>query len=81
MVLAGDPDPAHISTSCAKRQNLTMRMGMRRFTRMTNAFAKKVENLSRAVSLHFIYHNFARVHQTLRTTPAVAARRGSQVVA
>lgn len=69
----GDPDPEHISTSYVERQNLTMRMGMRRFTRLTNAFSKKVENLSAAVSLHFAYYNLCRVHQTLKTTPAVAA--------
>jgi IS1 family transposase len=69
----GKPDPEHISTSYVERQNLTMRMGMRRFTRLTNAFSKKVENLAHAVSLHFMYYNFARKHQTLGTTPAVAA--------
>jgi len=72
-VVSGVPDPAHISTSYVERQNLTMRMGMRRFTRLTNAFSKKVENLQCAVALHFMYYNFARVHQTLKTTPAVAA--------
>lgn len=69
----GDPDPAHISTSYVERQNLTMRMGMRRFTRLTNAFSKKVENLACAVALHFMYYNFARKHLTLKTTPAMAA--------
>jgi IS1 family transposase len=69
----GDPDPAHISTSYIERQNLTMRMGMRRFTRLTNAFSKKIENHAAAISLHMMYYNFARVHQTLKTTPAVAA--------
>ncbi len=72
-IIAGDPDPLHISTSYAERQNLTMRMGMRRFTRLTNAFSKKVENLMHAVSLHFMHYNFARVHTTLRQTPAMAA--------
>jgi IS1 family transposase len=71
--ITGKPDPAHISTSHVERQNLTMRMSMRRFTRLTNAFSKKVENLAAAVSLHFAYYNFCRVHQTLGTTPAVAA--------
>jgi IS1 family transposase len=71
--ISGDPDEAHISTSYVERQNLTMRMGMRRFTRLTNAFSKKVENLAHAVSLHFMHYNFCRVHQTLKTTPAVAA--------
>jgi IS1 family transposase len=76
-VVQGDPDPDHISTSYVERQNLTMRMGMRRVTRLTNAFSKKVENLAGAVSLHFLYYNFARPHKTLSkpypTTPAMAA--------
>ncbi|MDP9370806.1 MAG: IS1 family transposase [Chloroflexota bacterium] len=72
-VVSGDPDPAHVSTSYVERQNLTMRMSMRRFTRLTNAFSKKVENLMHAVSLHFMYYNFARVHGTLKTTPAMKA--------
>ncbi len=77
--VSGSPDPAHISTSYVERQNLTMRMGMRRFTRLTNAFSKKVENLMAAVSLHFMHYNFARPHMTLTkrygapTTPAMAA--------
>jgi hypothetical protein len=79
----GDPDPARISTSYVERQNLTMRMGMRRFTRLTNAFSKKVENLAHAVSLHYMHYNFARVQQsltitdesghTIKRTPAMAA--------
>ncbi len=72
-IVSGNPDPAKISTSFIERQNLTMRMSMRRFTRLTNAFSKKVENLAAAVSLHFAYYNFCRVHKTLGTTPAVAA--------
>ena len=72
-VIQGRPDPAHISTSYVERQNLTMRMSMRRFTRLTNAFSKKVENLAYAVALHFMHYNFCRVHKTLGTTPAVAA--------
>jgi IS1 family transposase len=72
-VLKGDPDPAMISTSYVERQNLTMRMGMRRFTRLTNGFSKKIENLAHAVSLHYMYYNFGRVHQSLECTPAVAA--------
>jgi IS1 family transposase len=76
-VIQGDPDPAHISTSYVERQNLTMRMGMRRMTRLTNAFSKKVENLAAAVSLHFLHYNFARPHKSLSkpypTTPAMAA--------
>jgi IS1 family transposase len=70
----GNPDPEHISTSYVERQNLTMRMNMRRFTRLTNGFSKKVENLSFAVALHFMYYNFCRVHQTLRVTPAMEAK-------
>jgi hypothetical protein len=78
-VLKGDPDPSRVSTSYVERQNLTMRMGMRRFTRLTNGFSKKVENLSHAVSLHFLHYNFVRPHKTLSkesgqpTTPAMAA--------
>lgn len=72
--VTGNPDPIHVSTSYAERQNLTMRMGMRRFTRLTNAFSKKVENLSYAVSLHFMYYNFVRIHKTLRVTPAMEAK-------
>ncbi len=73
-VIRGNPDPAHISTSYAERANLTMRMGMRRFTRLTNAFSKKVENLAAAVAPHFMHYNFCRVHQTLKgRTPAMAA--------
>jgi IS1 family transposase len=71
--MIGNPDPDHISTSYIERQNLTMRMSMRRFTRLTNAFSKKVENLTAAVSLHFFHYNFCRVHKSLGTTPAVAA--------
>jgi IS1 family transposase len=71
--VTGDPDPDHISTSFIERQNLTMRMSMRRFTRLTNAFSKKVENHAAAISLHFMYYNFCRVHKTIATTPAVAA--------
>jgi hypothetical protein len=66
-------DKLHISTSYAERQNLTMRMSMRRFTRLTNAFSKKVENLAHAVSLHFMYYNFGRIHKSLRLTPAMEA--------
>lgn len=72
-IVEGIPDKKHISTSYVERQNLTMRMGMRRFTRLTNAFSKKVENLQHALALHFMYYNFARVHKTLGMTPAMAA--------
>src|SRR4051794_7928920 len=71
--IIGNPRAEDISTSYIERQNLTMRMSMRRFTRLTNAFSKKVENLTAAVSLHFFHYNFCRVHKTLGTTPAVAA--------
>ena len=70
-IVAGNPDPKHISTSYVERQNLTMRMSMRRFTRLTNAFSKKVEHHTAAVALYFMYYNFGRVHQTLRMTPAM----------
>jgi IS1 family transposase len=69
----GAPAKEHISTSHVERQNLTMRMSMRRFTRLTNAFSKKCENHAAAVSLHFMHYNFCRVHQTLRVTPAMSA--------
>lgn len=71
--IQGKPNPTYISTSYVERQNLTMRMQMRRFTRLTNGFSKKVENLSYAVALHFMYYNFCRIHQTLRVTPAIEA--------
>jgi hypothetical protein len=72
-VLAGNPDPKHISTSYVERQNLSMRMGMRRFTRLTNAFSKKLENHGHAVALYFMHYNFCRMHKTLRVTPAMEA--------
>ncbi len=72
-VLAGDPDPKHISTSFVERQNLSMRMGMRRFTRLTNGFSKKLENHGHMVALYFMHYNFCRVHKTLRVTPAMEA--------
>lgn len=71
--ITGDPDEKHISTSYVERHNLTMRMQMRRFTRLTNAFSKKLENHACAVSLHSMFYNFVRIHQTLKVTPAMAA--------
>lgn len=73
LIKSGNPDEEHISTSFVERSNLNMRMSMRRFTRLTNAFSKKLENHACAIALHFMYYNFARKHQTLKTTPAVAA--------
>ncbi len=71
--ISGSPDPKHVSTSYVERANLTMRMSMRRFTRLTNAFAKKLENHAPMVALYFMYYNFGRVHQALRVTPAMEA--------
>ncbi len=72
-VIEGKPDPKHVSTSYAERQNLTMRMHIRRFTRLTNAFSKKPENHAHSVELNFMYYNFVRIHSKLRITPAMAA--------
>ncbi|MFA6003070.1 MAG: sigma-70 region 4 domain-containing protein [Elusimicrobiota bacterium] len=72
-IIEGKPLKKNISTSFVERQNLTMRMGMRRFTRLTNAFSKKIDNLEHAVALHFMHYNFCRIHQTLRSTPAMRA--------
>jgi hypothetical protein len=72
-VRAGNPDAEHISTSFVERQNLTMRMAMRRFTRLTNAFSKKLSHFKTAIALHFAYYNFCRVHSSLRVTPAMEA--------
>jgi IS1 family transposase len=69
----GKPDPKHVSTSYVERANLSMRMSMRRFTRLTNAFSKKIENHAASVAIYFTWYNFGRVHQTLKTTPAMAA--------
>jgi hypothetical protein len=71
--IQGEPNPKHISTSYVERQNLTMRMHMRRFTRLTNAFSKKAEMHAHAVAIHFMWYNFVKIHQTLKVTPAMAA--------
>jgi IS1 family transposase len=73
-VLSGNPEPRYVSTSFAERQNLTARMSMRRFTRLTNGFSKKHENHRHSVALHYAYYNFCRVHQSLRVTPAIEAQ-------
>ena len=72
-VITGKPDPDHISTSFVERSNLTMRMSMRRFTRLTNGFLKKAENHAHAVAIHFMFYSFGRYHKTLRSTPAMRA--------
>lgn len=72
-VITGDPDKSHISTSFIERQNLTMRMNMRRFTRLANGFSKKIENHMHAISLHYMYYNFCRIHKSLKVTPAMEA--------
>ncbi len=77
--VSGSPKAEHVSTSFVERQNLTMRMSMRRFTRLTNAFSKKVENHEHAVALHFMHYNFCRIHQSLRVTPAMAAGVSTRV--
>lgn len=77
--VSGVPDPKHVSTSFVERQNLTMRMSMRRFTRLTNAFSKKVENHGHAIALYFMYYNFCRVHSSLRVTPAMEAGLSNHV--
>jgi hypothetical protein len=69
--MSGNPDHNHVSTSYAERPNLTMRMSMRRFTRLTNGFSKKLENHEHAPALYFMFYNFCRIHQTLRVTPAM----------
>jgi IS1 family transposase len=76
--ISGVPDPAHVSTSFVERQNLTIRMQMRRFTRLTNAFSKKLANLKAACALHFAHYDFCRVHSSLRITPAMAAGISNQ---
>jgi hypothetical protein len=71
-VVSCDPDPKHMSTSYVERHNLTMRMGMRRFTTLTNGFSKKIQNHAAMVAIHALYYNFARIHKTLRITPSMA---------
>jgi hypothetical protein len=78
-IITGDPDPKHISTSYVERSNLTMRMHMRRFTRLTNGFSKKLEMHGHNIALHFAYYNFCKIHQTLRVTPAMEAGRSDHV--
>jgi len=73
IIISGNPEPSKISTSHVERQNLTMRMQMRRLTRLTNAFSKKLDNLKAAVALHFAHYNFVRIHSSLRITPGMAA--------
>ena len=73
LAVCGNPITASISTSFIERQNLTMRMSMRRFTRLTNGFSKKIENMRHAVALNFMYYNFCRIHQSIRVTPAMEA--------
>ena len=79
IAIAGNPDPEHVSTSYAERHNLTMRMAMRRFTRLTNAFSKKLESHMHMVALYTVWYNFVRVHKTLRVSPAMAAGVADQL--
>lgn len=78
-VVSGDPDPSHVSTSFVERQNLTMRMHMRRFTRLTNGHSKKIENHCYAVALHYMFYNYCKIHSTLRVTPAMEAGLSERV--
>ena len=79
VVITGDPDPKHISTSYVERSNLTMRMSMRRFTRLTNAFSKKFENHAHMVAIYTVWYNWVRIHKTLRVTPAMEAKLADRV--
>jgi hypothetical protein len=79
VVVSGDPDPEHVSTSYIERQNLTMRMHMRRFTRLTNGFSKKIDNHIASIAIHYMHYNFCRVHQSLRVTPAMEAKIADHV--
>ena len=78
-VVSGNPDPNHVSTSYVERHNLTMRMSMRRFTRLTNAFSKKIQNHAAMVAIHAVHYNYARIHKTLRITPSMAAGLSNHV--
>ena len=78
--ISGNPNPKHVSTSFVERQNLTMRMSMKRFARLSNGFSRKVENYAHAVALHFMHYNFARIHRTLRVTPGCVLPQGSWTV-
>jgi hypothetical protein len=78
-VVSGDPDPKHVSTSYVERQNLSLRMSIRRFTRLTTAFSKKIENYAAAVAIWFMYYKFCRIHSTLRVTPAMESGLADQV--
>src|SRR5205085_9396280 len=77
--VTGEPDQKHVSTSFVERQNLSMRMGMRRFTRLTNAHSKKIENHAHAIALYFMHYNYCKIHSTLRVTPAMEARIADHV--
>lgn len=77
--VCGDPNPGHVSTSYVERQNLTMRMGMKRFARLSNGFSKKVENHAHAVAMHYMFYNFGRIHKSLRVTPAMEAKVSDHV--
>jgi hypothetical protein len=77
--MQGLPDPKHIGTSLVERQNLKLRMSMRRFTRLTNAHSKKLENHEAAIALHYMHYNYCRIHTTLRVTPAIETGLGHHV--